>query len=64
MRHPIKTLRGLIAMGAKDCSLTLEEAKKLVEDYEYLWGQVEAEGHLGSDIDRFRFGLTDDEQGG
>jgi hypothetical protein len=37
MRHPIKTLRALIEMGAKECTLTLKEAKQLVENYEELY---------------------------
>lgn len=58
-RHPIKTLKALLDMGAKTLSLTPEEAKKLIEHYEKLFdkanqhnydnGEVYGEAEYGMD---------------
>ena len=40
-RHPIKTLRALVSMGAHECSLTRVEASALIAQYEDLWNKVE-----------------------
>ena len=59
-RHPIKTLKGLLSMGASELSLTSEEAQKLIDQFEELFDLADymhdEECHT---LDKIKYGMDE-----